>query len=131
MRICITGGRGYTDHAFVFAALDEFHRITPITELAHGGAGKIGPLTKRAIGADLLAGAWAESREVPVKVFPVSEAEWRRYQRGAGPIRNRRMLDEFGPDAVVAFPGGTGTADCCQAARERGIEVFTQHPAQE
>lgn len=128
MRVVVTGGRGYTDHAFVFAALDAIHAVTPITGLAHGGAGKVGPISGRPIGVDLLAGAWAEARGVPQTTFPVSEAEWRRYQRAAGPIRNRRMLDEYEPDALVAFPGGKDTADCVNAARERGIEVLRQRP---
>jgi hypothetical protein len=30
--------------------------------------------------------------------------------RAAGPRRNQRMLEDFRPDLVVAFPGGRGTA---------------------
>jgi hypothetical protein len=38
-------------------------------------------------------------------------ADWNRLGPGAGHIRNQRMIDEGKPDAAVAFPGGTGTAD--------------------
>jgi hypothetical protein len=34
------------------------------------------------------------------------------------------MLDEGKPNLVVAFPGGTGTADMVQRAREAGNEVI-------
>lgn len=107
MRLVVTGGRDYTDRATVFAALDA---LRP-TEIAHGGAS----------GADSLAGEWAKARGVPCTVF---KADWDNDGRfAAGPIRNRRMLDEFRPELVVAFPGGNGTADCVKAALERRIRV--------
>jgi hypothetical protein len=128
MRIVVTGGRAYPDRKHVFAALDAIHQVTPVTALAHGDAGAIGPLTGRLRGADKLAGVWAEAKGIEVVPYPVRNEDWRAYGRGAGPRRNRIMLEAFGPDAVVAFPGGTGTADCCRAARERGIEVLVQRP---
>ena len=126
MRIVVTGGRAYANREHVFTALDAIHWVTPITELAHGNAGEIGPLTGKLRGADKLAGAWAEAKGIEVVPYPVSREDWKAYGRAAGPRRNRIMLDAFKPDAVVAFPGGNGTADCCQAARERGIEVLRQ-----
>ena len=57
-------------------------------------------------------------------------AEWRRYGRCAGPIRNRRLLVQALAVAqahtspalstsvlVIAFPGGSGTASLVQEAR--------------
>lgn len=55
----------------------------------------------------------------PVERYP---ADWERYGKRAGPIRNRKMLDQ-GPDLVVAFGGDKGTADCVREARRRGIAV--------
>lgn len=79
-------------------------------EIATGGAP----------GADRLAQRWAEEKKlVPV----IYVAEWGRLGKAAGPIRNRRMLDEFKPDLVVAFPGGTGTEGCVNEARARKIPV--------
>lgn len=48
--------------------------------------------------------------------------------RAAGPIRNRKMLDTYNPDIVLAFhnaiyDNSRGTLDCLNAARERGILV--------
>ena len=43
--------------------------------------------------------------------------------RGAGPERNARMLAEGRPDLVVAFPGGTGTADMVRRAKAAGVRV--------
>ena len=57
-------------------------------------------------------------------------AEWRRYGRSAGPIRNRLLLEQALVEAqahtspsfsasvlVIAFPGGAGTASLVQQAR--------------
>jgi hypothetical protein len=57
---------------------------------------------------------------VPVKVYPyLSE-----YGKRGGLIRNRQMIDEWKPDAVVAFPGGRGTAHCVTRAKSQGIPVW-------
>jgi hypothetical protein len=34
------------------------------------------------------------------------------------------MLKEFGPDVVVAFPGGRGTGDMVQRAKAHGVKVI-------
>ncbi|MDM7952536.1 MAG: hypothetical protein QUV07_04870 [Cyanobium sp. CZS 25K] len=57
-------------------------------------------------------------------------ADWRRYGRSAGPIRNRRLLEQALVEAqahtspafcasvlVIAFPGGPGTVSLVQQAR--------------
>ena len=80
--------------------------------LLHGGAR----------GADRLIEKAARSLAWPVEVIP---AEWARYGRAAGPLRNglmlRRALKEATPAQasvlVVAFPGATGTASLVRQAR--------------
>jgi len=74
-------------------------------------------------GADTLAKEWAEEREIIIMPFP---ANWKKYGRSAGPIRNRQMLDEGKPDMVVAFPSvylhdTKGTKDMVKVARKRHI----------
>jgi hypothetical protein len=56
---------------------------------------------------------------------PVSTffAAWHEHGRGAGPIRNRQMLEEGRPDLVVAFPGGHGTAGMIKLALKAGVPV--------
>lgn len=51
-------------------------------------------------------------------------ADWVGHGRAAGPIRNQQMLDEGKPDLVVAFPGGTGTADMVRRAKAAGVRVI-------
>jgi len=95
MRILVCGGRGYKDREKLFLALD---RLNPKIVI-HGACRS---------GADKLAKKWTQSRgkiEVPFA------AKWRKYGHAAGPIRNKRMLEEGDPDLVVSFPGGRGTAN--------------------
>lgn len=51
-------------------------------------------------------------------------ADWSKYGKAAGPMRNQKMLDEYKPDLVVALPGGRGTADMVSRARVAGVEVI-------
>ena len=72
-------------------------------------------------GADTMAGNWANWHLIKVTRFP---AEWRKYGKSAGPVRNQKMIDEGKPDLVVAFPGGNGTADMCRRAGDAGIRTL-------
>lgn len=48
-------------------------------------------------------------------------ADWERYGKQGGPIRNREILRDA--DVLVFFPGGRGTADCTNQAEKLGIEL--------
>lgn len=72
-------------------------------------------------GADRLAGLWAQTHNIPVLEFP---ADWDRYGKRAGMIRNQRMLDEGKPNLVIAFPGGPGTANMVARANLAGVMVW-------
>jgi SLOG family YspA-like protein len=114
MRVLVCGGRKYRDEGYLFKVLDQLHndgcRVTCIIE-------------GEAQGADVLAAKWASRRAVPIEPYP---ADWEKHGPSAGPIRNRQMLIEGKPDLVVAFPGGTGTANMvaqAKAAKIKTIEV--------
>jgi hypothetical protein len=111
MRVLVTGGRVFDSRDLLIEAMDRLHEECGITTLIHGAAK----------GADTLAGGWAESRGIEVIACP---ADWRRYHRAAGPIRNKQMLVEHKPDLVVAFPGSTGTAHMVAIAEKAGVEVI-------
>lgn len=113
MRVLVCGGREFTNVEVLEACLDAVHlgNRGPIELLIHGAAR----------GADTMAGQWALRRGIACVAY---EADWEREGRAAGPIRNKRMLDEGMPDLVVAFPGGRGTANMIRQARERGFEVL-------
>jgi len=54
-------------------------------------------------------------------------ANWTKYNRAAGPIRNQLMIDLLVVDLVLAFPGGDGTANMCEQAEKREIPVIQSH----
>jgi hypothetical protein len=111
-RVVVTGPRDEKDRDFVWAALDAFHASEkgPIAELGQG----------EATGVDTFAKKWSEARGIPTKDY---EADWDRYGKAAGAIRNEAMLDDFQPDFVIVFPrGGPGTTNCARQAREKGFE---------
>ena len=94
------------------AALVQATASSPVALLLHGGAR----------GADRLIEQACRSLAWPVEVIP---AEWGRYGRAAGPLRNglllRRALEVAAPAQasvlVVAFPGAAGTASLVRQAR--------------
>jgi hypothetical protein len=111
--VLVCGGRNYDgDHPWnhVMDVLGEFHAATPISAIIEGGA----------TGADSLARSWAKMHRVKCITVP---ADWAAHGRAAGPIRNRRMLFDFKPDIVIAFPGGRGTEDMIRQAEQLGIKV--------
>ena len=110
MKVLITGGRDFSDSPLLTRTLDRLHSVSPFTALIHGAAK----------GADRLAGEWARTNGVEEIACP---ADWRRHGRGAGPARNKLMLEEHQPDLVVAFPGGKGTAHMVGLAKKAGTQI--------
>lgn len=110
MKVIVCGGRDFDNVSAVRHALTAAHAKRPITLLIEGGAN----------GADKLAREWAKAEGVPCETV---HADWKRYGPAAGPLRNSKML-EYKPDAVIAFPGGRGTADMVRIARQAGVKVW-------
>ena len=111
MRLLVCGGRGFSDTERVYSTLDRLKRECVIDAIIEGDAR----------GADRIAGYWARRNRIDNIKFP---ADWTRDGRAAGPRRNERMLREGKPDAVLAFPGGKGTAHMKQIAQRAGIPVI-------
>lgn len=107
MRLLVCGGRDFNDQAFLDTKLSE---VAP-SIICHGGAQ----------GADRLAGEWARRFNIPCAVYP---AKWKEHGRAAGMLRNQTMLTDFKPDAVMAFPGGKGTANMIELAVKARIRVY-------
>jgi predicted Rossmann-fold nucleotide-binding protein len=110
MRVLVTGGRDFNDQVLLTETLDRFHSEYGFTVLIHGGAR----------GADKLAGEWAQAKGIQVIAC---QADWKRFGRGAGVIRNSQLLAEK-PELVIAFPGGKGTADMIKKAMAAGLNVI-------
>jgi hypothetical protein len=119
LRILITGSREWTGRTAIRRALeavleqcagDCFEHISEVT-VVHGAAR----------GADRIAGEVATELGCTVEVHP---ANWDRYGKAAGPIRNLEMIRQ-GADVCLAFPLGPsrGTRHAMAAARAAGITV--------
>ena len=76
-------------------------------------------------GADTIAGDIAKEYNLKVLEFP---ADWNKYGKGAGPIRNKQMLDEGKPDLIYAFFTSKifskGTRNMINQAKEYNIKVI-------
>lgn len=108
--VLVCGGRDFDDDRHLSDTLCGLHSRRPITLVVHGAAS----------GADTMAAGWAWDMGVPVEAVP---ADWNKHGRAAGPIRNQKMLDEYEPDVVIAFPGGRGTRDMMTRAKASGYSV--------
>lgn len=111
MKVLVCGDRNWTDIKAIFRELSKLPHGTIIIE-------------GEANGADKLARYEAEFLGFQVLPFP---ADWKKYGRAAGPIRNQQMLDQR-PDRVLAFhpdlDKSKGTRDMVMRARKAGIKVF-------
>lgn len=110
-RVLVCGDRNWNDPA---AIRRELERLDPAhTTIVHGAAR----------GADSIAGRIARELGFEVEAHP---AEWQTYGKGAGPIRNRKMLST-GIDRAFAFhpdlEQSKGTADMVGLLRSAGIPV--------
>lgn len=111
MRVLVCGGRAYGDYEVVKAYLDRFHKDTPITVIIQGGA----------TGADYLGKTWAIQNNIKCLEYL---ADWKKYKKLAGFLRNAQMIDHGAPDVVIGFPGGNGTADMISRAIKANILTY-------
>lgn len=123
MRVIVCGGRHYDDEDAIRDEMERLHYwygTEEVVTIVHGASRFWDRASRRWIGADYLASKVAV--EFGMGVEP-HRADWERYGRPAGPIRNREMAS-LGAELVLAWPGGSGTADMVNAAREYGIPVW-------
>jgi len=111
MKALICGSRDFSDPVPIQKVIDTFSDTDVVI---HGAAP----------GADTLAGILAEKRGLKVLAFP---ADWKKYGRAAGPIRNKQMLVEGMPDRVYAFysdkKASKGTANMVMQANRAKVPV--------
>ena len=111
-RILFCGSRFWTDREAIGGVLKVLPKGSVIIEGAAPGADTI---------------ACEESRRLgfTIEHFP---ANWKRYGRAAGPIRNSQMLKEGKPDVVLAFheniEASKGTKDMLKQAQKAGLPTF-------
>jgi hypothetical protein len=108
MKVLVTGSRSWTNKEIIKKAI----QYSGATTIIHGVAN----------GADNIANNVALELGLPTILYP---ANWAKYGRSAGIVRNRMMLDREKPDLIVAFWNGTsrGTQHMIDYARMKGYNV--------
>lgn len=115
MKVIIAGSRNMPETDFYLIEKAVKESGLEITEVVCG----------KARGADMLGWHWAHLNGVPVKEFP---ADWKRYGRAAGPIRNKQMA-EYG-DALIVFlyPGSKGSMNMLLQMNKLGKRCIAVYP---
>jgi|SRR5215467_16308907 len=110
-RVLVCGDREWSHYDSIRATLEVYPAGTVVI---HGAAR----------GADTLADQVAKELGFDVEPYP---AEWDKYKKAAGPIRNSQMLTEGRPTEVHAFHNtlehSTGTKDMVTKAQKAGLPV--------
>ena len=115
-RVIVAGGVNFVDYGTLKSTLDEYFKNTSEEEIEI--------VSGHAKGADSLGERYADENSIKCTIFP---ADWKKYGRAAGPIRNRQML-EYAMEqnaSLVAFWNGEskGTKNMISIAEKAGIEV--------
>ena len=111
MKVLFCGGRDYSNIEYFKKVFEYIIKKYNITCIVHGGAS----------GADYLAGYFARLHNIPVIIY---YADWKKYNKAAGIIRNKEMLEKEKPDLVAAFPGGNGTKHMIKITKEKNIKCL-------
>lgn len=111
MRLLVTGSRNWCDHNLIRSALEEW-KAKGATVLIHGDAR----------GADAIAAQIAADLGLQILSYP---AQWAKYGKKAGTLRNEQMLREGRPGVVIAFPlpDSIGTWHMVSIAKRAGIKT--------
>lgn len=107
MNVLVCGGRDYAN----YDKLKNVLNTLSINLIVHSGATNV----------DKMADKYANENNIPVQVY---YADWYKYGRMAGVIRNKQMLENEQPDVVVACLGGLGTRHMINLARSLHIDVI-------
>lgn len=112
-KVLITGSRHWYPKHIMWPYLDKLFEEDSAIFLIVGDAD----------GVDKCAIDWAKSRKCPYRKY---KAYWEKLGKRAGPDRNKKMFTS-NPDITLCLafplPSSTGTIDCIDRARSRGIEV--------
>lgn len=75
-------------------------------------------------GADTLGEKWARAHNLPILRYP---ADWARYGKGAGPVRNKQMAEIA--DFAIGFLSinSRGTADMIRTCRKLKVPLLVYH----
>lgn len=112
-RVIIAGCRDFDDYALLKERCNDYlcEKMETHNVIIVSG---------HASGADALGERFAEEHGLQCEIHP---ADWGKYGRSAGPIRNAEMAEVS--DALIAFWDGQnpGTRSMIELARKKGLQV--------
>lgn len=124
MKVIIAGGRRFKPTKVDSAILNRLYKKYKFTEVVSG----------KAKGADKFGEIWAKKNNIHVEPFP---ADWndmskpfvikyhpnkKAYNALAGNKRNKKMAEYA--DAVILFPGGSGTNDMRKLSKQHNLKIL-------
>lgn len=112
-RVIIAGGRYFSDYELLKEKCDEFLKDKTSEEIVI--------INGHASGADSLGERYAQEKCYKIETYP---ADWKKYGRAAGPIRNEQMSNIA--NALIAFWDGKSkdTKSMLNLAKKKGLQVF-------
>lgn len=123
MKVLISGSRTITDNKIFLDCIKKSKFF--ITEIVCG----FDEEKQQPEGIDLLAYYYAKRYNIIVHTYP---ADWNKYKKAAGPIRNEQMVRESGAEALIAIwdsvsRGTINTVNLWKKYRpdNKNIQIFT------
>jgi len=132
MNVLVCGSRDYTNGEKIVEELDKVwsdwyqsRAYDPITGDNRENRGEVFVVIEGgARGADSIARDWAAKRDFPFQTY---QANWKKFGKSAGSIRNKAMLLQGRPELVLAFFSSSslspGTSHMVKQAKAAGIPV--------
>ncbi len=116
LHVVIGGYRNFNDYETLKVFVD--------ASIAQLNETEITILSGHCKGVDLMAEQYAMERNYGLEIFP---AEWKKYGRAAGPIRNKQMVEKA--NVVIAFvcERAKGTKNLISHAKELGKRLFVKN----
>ena len=120
VKAIVCGGRHFDNYDYLEITLDSIFEELDLDyeniEIVSGNCN----------GTDKLGEQYAKEHCIKTKVFP---AEWKKYGRAAGPIRNEKMIEYISNSdlpVVIAFvsENSKGTLDTIKRANKRNLKTF-------
>lgn len=109
MKTIIAGSRTINDYELIKKAIQKSRfNITMLVSGVCRGVDKCGE-------------RWAKENNIPIKKFP---ADWKRFSKNAGPIRNRQMA-EYADALIIVWDGfSQGSKNMIKQAELNGLTIF-------
>lgn len=111
MKTIISGSRNITDFSIVKDSIEKsgFKISTVISGTARG--------------VDSLGERYALENNIELMLFP---ADWDRYGKAAGHIRNKQMAEVADALIVIILDDSRGSTDMLETARKKNLQIFVK-----